>query len=280
MTNGIINHILSKSFVDGPGNRAVIFMQGCNFHCLYCHNPFTINFCDACGVCVTVCPTQALKIQNGHVMWDASKCVECDTCIKTCPNFSSPRTKTCTPQELWDEIAPIAPFIAGISVSGGEPSLQIPFLAAFFELVKEKSDLTTLIETNGYAGAQAYLPLLPYLDMVVVDLKVYDPHNHLELTGKALEPVLASIQAFADAGKLYEIHQVIVPGFTEDEAQVQQTAQFLAALNPQPRLRLLRFRPHGTSGAALKWESPSEASMDKLVEIARANGLRHVERSL
>ena len=280
MTTGIINHILSKSFVDGPGNRAVVFLQGCNFHCLYCHNPFTINACSACGACVAVCPQHALRVQDGRIVWDQANCVECDTCIKACPNFSSPRTTAYTPQELWDKITPIAPFIAGVSISGGEPSLQIPFLVEFFKLVKNNSNLTTLIETNGFAGPQAYQPLMPYLDMAIVDLKSIYPEKHKELTGKALDTVLESIQYFASKGNLTAVHQVIVPGFTEDDEQVRQTAQFLAAIDPQSALSLLCFRPHGTSGEARQWQSPSDETMDNLVEIAKANGLIHVERSL
>jgi len=277
---GLINHILPRSFVDGPGNRAVIFVQGCNFHCLYCHNPFTINFCCDCGLCVETCPQGALSMKQGRVHWDKALCVECDTCIQTCPHFSSPRVTRCSPRQLWGQIAPLSPFISGVSISGGEVSLQIPFTAAFFELVKDNSNLTTLIETNGYAGGQAYAPLLPFLDMAMVDLKAIDLRKHAQLTGKPLEPVLESIRYLHEQGKLYAVQQVIVPGFSADEADVRRTARFLAGIDARIRLRLLRFRPHGASGAAAGWASPSDESMDNLVEIAKAAGLTQVERSL
>ncbi|PWX63734.1 glycine radical enzyme activase, partial [Clostridium perfringens] len=51
----LINKIIPFSCVDGPGNRMVIFFQGCNFKCLYCHNPETINKCISCGKCVENC---------------------------------------------------------------------------------------------------------------------------------------------------------------------------------------------------------------------------------
>ncbi len=277
---GLINHVLPRSFVDGPGNRAVIFVQGCNFHCLYCHNPFTINFCNACGACVETCPQGALSVENGQVRWNKSLCAECDTCIRTCPNFSSPRVTQYTPEELWKEIAPLAAFISGVSVSGGEVSLQIPFIVAFFEQVKQHSRLTTLIETNGYAGPQAYEPLLPVLDMAMLDLKAIDPARHAQLTGQSLSPVLETIRFLHAQGKLYAMQQVIVPGFTEDEDSMRQTAQFLAGIDPSIRLKLLRFRPHGVSGTAAGWQSPSDDSMDALMHVARACGLEQVERSL
>lgn len=277
---GLVNHVLPRSFVDGPGNRAVVFLQGCNFHCLYCHNPFTINFCNACGDCVDACPQGALSLQNGRVVWDKNLCVECDTCIRACPNFSSPRVSRYTPQALWAELVPLQAFISGVSVSGGEVSLQIPFVTAFFEQVKQHSRLTTLIETNGYAGPQAYQPLLPVLDMAMVDLKAGDPETHEKLTGKPLAPVLDTIRFLHAQGKLYAVQQVIAPGFTEDEDSLRRAAQFLAGIDPGIRLRLLRFRPHGVSGAAAEWLSPSDDSMDNLVAVARENGLTQVERSL
>lgn len=279
-TFGMINHVLPRSFVDGPGNRAVVFVQGCNFHCLYCHNPFTINFCSDCGICVQACPQGALRMENGRVTWDRNRCVECDTCIKTCPSFSSPRVSRYTPQALWAELAPLQAFTSGVSISGGEVSLQIPFITAFFEQVKRHSRLTTLIETNGYAGPQAYLPLLPVLDMAMVDLKAGDDQTHERLTGKPLAPVLETIQFLHAQGKLYAVQQVIAPGFTEEEGSMRRTAQLLAGIDPGIRLRLLRFRPHGTSGAAAEWPSPSDESMENLMDVARACGLAQVERSL
>ncbi len=277
---GIVNHILKKSFVDGPGNRAVIFMQGCNLRCLYCHNPYTINLCTACGLCVESCPQHALTLGKDKIFWNEDICVECDACIRVCPASASPRTRTLTPQELWEEIARIGPFITGISVSGGEPSLQVPFLAKFFQLVKENSDLTTLIETNGFAGPQAYTDMLSWLDMAMVDLKCSDPDKHLELTGQPLDTVLESIRFFAARGKLQQVQQVIAPAYTDQAEDMRRTAGLLAGIDPAIQLRLLRFRPHGASGPAAQWQSPSNERMDELVETARGCGLTAVERSL
>ncbi|MDK2979777.1 MAG: pyruvate formate lyase activating enzyme [Chloroflexota bacterium] len=277
---GIVNHVLPRSFVDGPGNRAVVFLQGCNFRCLYCHNPYTINTCIHCGLCVESCPAGALTLENGRVLWKQELCVECDTCIRTCPHSSSPRTQTYSPQALWEEIERIGPFITGVSVSGGEPSLQVPFLARFFKLVKQNSQLTTLIETNGFAGPQAYTELLPWLDMALVDLKCSDPRKHLELTSRPLDSVLESIRFFAANGKLRAVQQVIAPAFTDQQEDMQRTAGILAGIDPDIRLRLLRFRPHGTSGLATDWQSPGDECMDALVQCAHTSGLRSVERSL
>ena len=95
--------------------------------------------------------------------------MDCDTCIEVCPYFSSPKVKQMTSKQVWQVIDPLQPFISGVSVSGGEPAVQIPFLVEFFELIKESSSLTTYMETNGFYEIEQIKPLLPLLDMVQVD---------------------------------------------------------------------------------------------------------------
>jgi pyruvate formate lyase activating enzyme len=277
---GWVNHILPHSFVDGPGNRAVVFLQGCNLHCLYCHNPYTINLCSQCGECVQTCPSGALTGGPGAVQWNAALCTQCDTCLRTCPSSSSPRAVSMSARELWEAIRPAAAFLSGVSMSGGEPVLQADFVAEFFALVKQSSLLTTLIETNGFAGPEAYLPLLETLDLAQVDLKAIDPRRHMDLTGRALAPVLESIRFLHAHKKLHAVQQVVVPGFTDSEAGAAETARFLSGMDAQIRLKFLRFRPHGTSGPAENWLSPSDEVMDRMVQAARAAGLVQVERSL
>ena len=89
----LVNKIIAFSCIDGPGNRTAIFFQGCNFKCTYCHNPETINKCVNCGLCVKVCPVDALNIVDKKVTWDDKKCVACDACIRECDNLSTPKTK-------------------------------------------------------------------------------------------------------------------------------------------------------------------------------------------
>ncbi|MCG6272138.1 hypothetical protein K6U70_08105, partial [Vibrio vulnificus] len=118
---GKVSRVLPFSCVDGPGNRLVIFLQGCNFNCLNCHNPHTINHCNHCGDCVTTCPSGALIKKNNNVVWLEEVCTHCDRCLETCSYHSNPKIKEWTVLGMIDLIRKHHLFVdGGMPVSGGE----------------------------------------------------------------------------------------------------------------------------------------------------------------
>jgi len=277
---GEVNKILKHSFVDGPGNRAVVFLQGCNLRCLYCHNPYTQTPCNHCGICVSACIYSALSIQDQRVVWNDNLCQECDACIHTCPQNSSPHVRNLTSDQVWQVIAPVEPFISGVTASGGEPTQQMDFLIDFFSLIKQKTHLTTMVETNGCVEIEQLNPLLPVLDFAMIDLKAWEPSRHKELTGEEYNQVLMTIRFLAQHNKIYAVRNLVIPGYSESQESAASIARFIAGINPSIPLHFLRFRPHGTHGIAERWESPTEEIMDRQVEVAQSKGLLHVERSL
>ena len=277
---GLVNRILPQSFVDGPGNRSVVFLQGCNFRCLYCHNPYTINFCTACGECVDQCPVSALSVYDGKIRWEYEICEDCDRCIIHCPHLSSPKVYLLSPLDAWQHIEVNQPFISGITISGGEPTQQPVFLENLLKIIKQNSDLDTCIETNGCINENVLQQLIPYLDHVMIDLKAYEPALHQRLTGEDNQQTLRNISVIAKAEKLYMVRTTVVPGFTDSESNISSTAEFLGGIDRDIHFRLLRFRPHGVVGEAKGWESPSAPVMERLVDIAKTAGLRNVDQSL
>ena len=128
MITGAIHRILSPSFVDGPGSRMAVFLQGCNLRCLFCHNPETWSLCSSCGACVPGCPGKALELEGGLLRHDPARCRECDACLQACPRGSSPRCRVWEVDALLQRVHREAPFLEGITFSGGECSLQADFI--------------------------------------------------------------------------------------------------------------------------------------------------------
>lgn len=275
MVKGLVNKIIPFSSVDGPGNRMAIFLQGCNFNCLYCHNPETINPCNNCGLCVSACHYNALSVEDGAVVWDKDACQQCDECIKACNRNSSPKVTLMTVEEVVNEIKKVKSFISGITVSGGECTLQSEFLTELFKEVK-KLDLTTFADTNGYIPLQDKKELLDVMDKAMVDIKSYHSEEHKRLTGKDNKTVLENVRFLASIDKLYEVRTVIVPEVLENYYNVDNISRLIAELNPKIRYKIIKYRPLGVRTNLIQSYTPSDQMMKELYCIAKGNGLEDI----
>ncbi|MCY9824100.1 YjjW family glycine radical enzyme activase [Aeromonas media] len=273
-----VSRWLPFSCVDGPGNRLVLFLQGCNFRCPGCHNPHTIGRCNHCGDCLAVCPSGALTLAEGRpgesrVRWQASLCTHCDRCLDACPRSASPKTHQMSVAEVLTLLRRYGPLLTGITVSGGEATTQLPFVIDLFTAIKAAPDLahlSCLLDSNGSLGETGWQRLLPVLDGAMIDLKGWRESVHHSLTGQGRERVLASLQLLARAGKLAEVRLLHVPGRTDfidaDGKLEAGLVSFLQSLGPVP-IRLNGFRHHGVRGEALAWQ---EAAMDELDGLSNA----------
>lgn len=273
--NGILNKIIPFSSVDGPGNRTAIFLQGCNFNCLYCHNPETINHCIHCGICVEHCPVKALSIESKRVVWNPEICINCDNCIKVCPHTSSPKTTEIDAESLYNIILKYKGFISGITVSGGECTLQDDFMVELFEKVK-KQQLTCFVDSNGYKDFQTMPKLTETMDMAMIDLKAFDLNDHIKLTGKSNETVIKNIEYLANIKKLYEIRTVVVPELIDNEKTVFEGSKLLAAIDPDIRYKIIKYRPMGVRTELIDANTPEDEYMEYLANVARENGLKNI----
>lgn len=274
----IVNRIIHSSVVDGPGNRVAVFLQKCNFKCSYCHNPETIGACLECGCCVEKCPSKALSLENGKIIWNEEKCCECDTCIHICPHMSSPRVKNYTAKQIMAEIASDIPYVRGITISGGECTQQRDFLVELFLLAK-KQGLSTLIDSNGSYDFSKDAELMDVCDGVMLDVKAFNSDAHKKLTGMDNELVLKNAVYLAEHGKLEEIRTVIVPDQLPNEDTVFQITKMLKPYlaNKQIRYKLISYRQFGVRSPYNQiFKTPSSSEMMKYKKIAEENGFENI----
>lgn len=270
-TIGYVNKIIPFSNVDGEGNRMAIFLQGCNYNCLYCHNPETINRCVNCGECVSVCEYGALTVVNGKVEYNIDKCVNCDCCVAICKKNSSPKITKITASELLEKIEKVKYFISGITVSGGECTLQRDFLKELFTEVK-KLGLTTFIDTNGSIPIYKDKELLEVTDKTMIDLKAFKPKENKILTGMMNDTVIENIKELGKLDKIYEIRTVVVPGVLDNKYTVDMGSKLLAEINPNIQYKLIKYRPMGVRKELLETTVPTNDYMKELEAIVKANG--------
>lgn len=275
MIKGLVNRILPFSSVDGPGNRTAIFLQGCNFNCLYCHNPETINVCDNCGACISSCHYKALESKASNVVWDKVACSRCDECIKVCTKNSSPKALNMTVEDVIKEIEKNKFFISGITVSGGECTLQSEFLTHLFREVK-KLGLTCFVDTNGSIPLWQHKELVDVMDMAMVDIKSYDCEEHKKLTGKDNHNVIENVKYLSKLNKLYEIRTVIVPEVLDNYNNVDKISKLIVSLNPDIRYKIIKYRQFGVRNEMISSYTPSDEMMTELRDIAINNGCKKV----
>ena len=272
-----INKILPYSVVDGPGNRVAIFVQKCNIHCLYCHNPETQNMCFNCGECVKYCPTGALKITNKKVSWDDTKCISCDTCIKICNKHASPKIKYMTPTEVYYKVKESEPFIRGISVSGGECDLYPEFLKELFSLVKE-DNLTCLMDCNGTIDLQKYSELINISDGVMLDVKAWNNETFEKLTGFSNENLKKNLIFLDSINKIEEIRIVSLPDYVDAEQAIDGLSKILSDYSKKNTpLKLIRFRRFGVKGELSTHQSPTIDYMKYLKNYAKDKGFGNIQ---
>ncbi len=143
----------------------------------------------------------------------------------------------------------------GITVSGGEPLLQIDFLIELFQKAHQKG-IHTCIDTAGEPFTydsewfEKFNKLMQYTDLLLVDIKHIDSNKHLKLTGKRNENMIEMIRYLNQIHKPIWIRHVLVPQITDNDEDLRQTREFIASLSNVERIDVLPYHSLG----AYKWE--------------------------
>ncbi len=140
----------------------------------------------------------------------------------------------------------------GVTVTGGEPLLQIDFVIELFTLLKAKG-LHTCVDTSGFtfreedAGCvEKHKKLLEVADLFLLDIKHIDDEKCRRLTGQSNKNTLAFAKFLSDNGKSTWIRQVLVPNITDDEEDLKKTRAFIDSLKTVERVEVLPYHTMGT----------------------------------
>ncbi len=273
MTRAPVNKIIPFSNVDGPGNRCAVFFQGCPFNCLFCHNPETIHLCENCGLCVKGCKAGALGIDGkGQVVWDSACCVQCDTCLRLCPHDASPKVRWMTVEDVLWEVRRAAPYIEGITTSGGECTLYNDFLIELFTKVRTLGK-SCLIDSNGSFDFEANPRVLSVSEGVMLDVKAVEEKWSGKLISHSRETVLKNLDYLLSVGKLYEVRTILFP---DRDRENEETVRYVARhIRGGCFYKLIRYRPFGVREKYQKLLGEFETDAEyarRFAELARALG--------
>lgn len=238
---GRIHSIETFGSVDGPGVRYIIFLQGCQMRCKYCHNPDTWRISDEKSYEET--PQESLK-------------------------------KALRYRPYWRERG-------GITVSGGEALLQIDYVTELFRLAKAENVNTTLDTSgNPFTFEEPFFSkfkeLMKVTDLFILDIKHIDSEKHKELTSWGNENILSMARFLSDNGSRMWIRHVLVPGVTDDEDDLKRLSEYVKSLKGVERFEVL---PYHTLGV-FKWEELGLDYTLKDVKPPTADEVKRAEQIL
>jgi len=186
-------------------------------------------------------------------------------------------------QQVIDRLGDFAPALrtldGGLTISGGEPMVQLSFTRRILGAAK-RMGLHTAIETSGFLGDRADDRYLSNLDLVLLDIKSSDPDTYRKVTGRELEPTLRFAERLNALGKPVWVRFTLVPGLTDDPANVDGIARFVA---PMKNVEWVEVQPFHQLGS-FKWKAikldyklgdtprPTPELINRVIEQFRAAG--------
>jgi len=241
---------------DGPGNRLVLHLQGCNMRCPWCSNPEGIDLKGSLivnkeMVIDSICPNGALK--NG--VRDVSTCEKCPTRECITPQNRSKGLFLSYEEIENDELVSLAidskaMFFSGggVTLSGGEPTMQPAAIKDLLKKLKE-NNINTTVETNG--TSKHLEKLMPLIDHLFIDFKVPDPDRHITFTGIPDDVIRKNICIANSIHNDVTIRTPLIAGVNDSAEDIEAFIRFYLE-NAITRAKF-EFLPYFEYGK-IKWE--------------------------
>ena len=222
-----------------------MFFKHCPLKCIWCHNPESIlkipqlewfkHKCIGCKTCIDTCQQKALSFDQIGLNINRDKCNGCGECAEECPSTAlNILGKWWDLEDLFYEIEKDKVYYTksngGITVSGGEPTQQPDFVINFLRKCKENG-ISTALDTCGYASKIVYERILPYVDLVLLDIKLINSDKHNEFTGVPNEVILENAiwisNNLKENNKKMWIRTPIIPHYTATDENIKGIGEFI-----------------------------------------------------
>jgi pyruvate formate lyase activating enzyme len=293
---GLVANIQRYSVNDGPGTRTTVFMKGCFLRCKWCHNVEMIGtrnevwyssaLCTCCGNCIEICSEFAIKGYKDERVLDRNACTaeSCFKCVEVCQNHAlTPIAKKMTVADVLKEVKKDEIFYwrdgGGVTISGGEPSVQPQFVA---ELVREckNHSIHTVLDTCGYASWYVLSRIAKDADLILLDIKHINSAKHEWGTGVSNKLILQNAKKLVNLTKI-RIRVPVIPGFNDSEEEVTEIAKFIKSINLED-VDLLPYHSYAEGKYKMYMKDyefakvlpPSEEQMLDFKALFEAHGLK------
>lgn len=261
---GLVTNIQRYSVHDGPGIRTTVFLKGCNMHCAWCHNPETISMIP-------------------EVIVDQEKCIHCGKCDEGC--YSGARRevgKWIAAEAVVEEILIDKLFYGekgGVTISGGEPTVQPDFVTEIFSLSR-KQGIHCAMESNLFTSKDILKRLLPKLDLLMCDLKIWDNEIHKYWTGVSNQIIKDNMALVNEFGLPMIVRIPVVKGINDHIDNIVCVSEFLEKFDNVEYLEFLPYHELGLSKQLesghkqQRFEKPSQERLVQLANEALKKGLK------
>ena len=259
-STGTIFKIKRFSVHDGPGIRTAVFLKGCPLNCVWCHSPEGIrsdisiwhdsSLCIACGQCVQACPNSALKHSKEsetNIKIDRTLCSLSGDCVNACPTGAIQFTGyEIGISEIMSEIDKDILYYkksgGGVTLTGGEPLYQPEFSSEILKACNV-NNIHTTIESSLFCEKETIERISEFIDLFIVDMKIFDKPQHIHYTGKSNEIIKDNFEYLAKSGKPIIVRIPLIPDITDTDENIKSIEKFVHSIDKSIPIEHISYNP-------------------------------------